>query len=95
MDITNNRKSAENGTAQGLCTQRHNHQLVAGREGQHGVSETLMTHESLPCGSIYHLPQSSPLSTSYQNYRGGGVKEMNSPVQTAGSKMVIQSQETE
>ena len=35
-----NTKSTENGAAQGLCTQRQNHQLVAGREGEHGVSES-------------------------------------------------------
>ncbi len=39
MNITRNTKSTENGTAQELCAQRHNHQLVAGREGEHVVSE--------------------------------------------------------
>lgn len=40
MNITDDTKSAEDGTAQGLCTQRHDHQLVAGGGvGEHGVSE--------------------------------------------------------
>lgn len=53
------KKSTDNGTAQGLCTQRHNHQLVAGTERGAWSEEAQMRCESLQRAGRHHSEQLS------------------------------------